>query len=444
MRILSVVMLLLCCTFSRLTCGEELPLIRLGAGDSGADGGSLQKIQIELGGNASVASAGEGMILGPLAESDNSGTVVLTGDGVWPEREFTVTAWVRLPMFGYEGNGVCLFDAYDAATCRGVQCNLSFGTNREIRLYTVINGKAEFTPYFRSRVVSGAAPEWFWIAVRFDGAVLVAAKGTRNGEFELSPVVRYFDSPQAIGPASTVTLGYRNNTGNRAFKGNLMDFRIYDRVLRMEELQQVMKENKFNDGGRVPDMDAVLLTGDSIRMAYAPSVREVLKKEELFVCWPGENCEDSRHLLEKMPAYLEEFHPRLVVWNAGLHDIKSRRPDGVKQISFEEYRENLEKIATLLKQAKISSIFALTTPVIAERHNPIQAFDRSDDDVLRCNEIAREVMKEYSIPVVDLYSLIAPERERLLKPDGVHPTVDGAEILAAAVTAAVKSSSEVK
>lgn len=429
-----VVVICTACTLG----AADLPLVRLGVDQTRGNSGSLEKVQISAGGNASVEAVDQGMILGPLAEGDNSGTIRLEGDGVWPAKEFTVTTWVRLPTLGYEGNGVCLFDAYDAEKKTGVQCNLSFGTGRELRLYTIINGKELFTPYFKSRVKPGTEPEWFWIALRFDGTVAVAAMGTVRGAFEMSPVLKYFDQPTAAGPASAVTIGFRNNTRNRALKGNLADFRIYDRTLRMEELQKVMKEKKFAETLPPAGATVVLLAGDSIRMAYAPIVKR-MSGENRFVCWPAENSEDSRNLLARMPAYLEEFRPQVVVWNAGLHDIKSRRADGQLQVSADEYRRNLDAIAMLLQKAGVKSIYALTTPVISERHNRIQAFDRNEADVLRCNEIALGVMKQHQIPVVNLHAVIAPECESLLKPDGVHPTPAGAEKLAAAVTEALNA-----
>ena len=73
------------------------------------------------------------------------------------------------------------------------------------------------------------------------------------------------------------------------------------------------------------------------------------------------------------------------------------------RVSIEKYEKNLHKILDKMEEHNIKSVFMTTTPVEDERHNTRVAFHRHGADVIRYNDVARSVMAERGIPVIDLY-----------------------------------------
>ncbi|MFA6102119.1 MAG: GDSL-type esterase/lipase family protein [Victivallaceae bacterium] len=178
----------------------------------------------------------------------------------------------------------------------------------------------------------------------------------------------------------------------------------------------------------------VLLVGDSIRMGYAPLVKQKLANKAI-VKWPEENCEDSGKILNNIGKYIEANKPDLIYINCGLHDIKSERGTDRKKIPLETYESNLNKIISLIKSKNIKILWASTTPVMEEAHNKIQSFDRLNKDIKQYNETANKVMLAQGIRVIDHYQVIEKaDKQTVFKKDGVHYTGQGSEILSAAVS----------
>jgi hypothetical protein len=178
----------------------------------------------------------------------------------------------------------------------------------------------------------------------------------------------------------------------------------------------------------------VLLIGDSIRMGYAPLVKQQLANKAI-VKWPEENCEDSGKILNNIEKYIELNKPDLIYINCGLHDIKSERGTNKKKNPIETYESNLNKIISVIKSKGIKILWASTTPVIEEWHNKIQSFDRLNKDINQYNEIASKVMLAQGIRIIDHYQVIEKaDKQASFKKDGVHYTDKGSEILSATVS----------
>ncbi|MDD3887107.1 MAG: GDSL-type esterase/lipase family protein [Victivallaceae bacterium] len=418
----------------------EQPLIQLGADSSSGNTGSLP-VKAVAAPNATLVTQTNGMTLTPLAEKDDSAIITFGHHPALNTNKFTLTAWVRLRSCGFEGNGVCLYDQLDDNNKDGFQLNLSFGQPGEIRLFPSFDGVGAFGGYFQQRVHIGDWGKWFFIALTCNGDAFHTAL-ISDGVFEMK-------GPYKLKPAKKIhvntldpQLGLRRGSHNRAFRGNIADFRIYNRALSALELKEVAAEKKFAaENSR--EYPRVLLIGDSIRMGYGPLVRTALTGK-IEIVWPDENCEDSRHIVQSLARYDSAFHPDMVYCNAGLHDIKTDRSSQTAQVTLEEYRRNLETIAKFFHDKKIPMIYALTTPVIDARHNSIQAFDRTNAKVMEYNKVAREVMKEYGVPVVDHYAIIAPERETLMRHDGVHMLDAGYSRLAKLVQAEIEKAAPAK
>ena len=167
------------------------------------------------------------------------------------------------------------------------------------------------------------------------------------------------------------------------------------------------------------DRRKVFVIGDSASMHYGPHLKNMIEdkfqydrkrgKEHTIMDLDnpsGANAGDSRMVLE----YLEgEFKQNtsydILLINCGLHDIRVDRFSNEIQIGLEEYKTNLNKIIVLSKEMANKIIWIALTPVIDEIHNSRkEGFLRYSQDVYTYDNNAKQIMREYSIPCIDLYS----------------------------------------
>jgi len=170
---------------------------------------------------------------------------------------------------------------------------------------------------------------------------------------------------------------------------------------------------------------SVFVLGDSICIYYSPYLLPLLEND--FECQTKKgraeamkdldtpisaNAGNTRDILNFLA--LEETNGNLtydyLLFNTGLHDLvylfdkQNQVLRDKPSVSTEKYRENLNKIIDKMEQFNIKSVFMTTTPVEDERHNSRVAFHRHGADVIRYNEIAKEVMRERGVPVIDLFA----------------------------------------
>jgi acyl-CoA thioesterase-1 len=172
-------------------------------------------------------------------------------------------------------------------------------------------------------------------------------------------------------------------------------------------------------------------------MWYTLPVRKLLEGKA-NVHRPPVNCHHSRQVLAELESYLGDKTWDVIHLNCGGHDITYRvngegpgtpPPQGTITVPLDEYKTNLRAIINRLKQTKAKIIWAATTPM-GEAY--IKKGFRFEEDIVKYNAAAAEIMKADGIPVNDLYSLAKPNADKLLK-DGVHFTNEGSEVLAKAV-----------
>ena len=186
-----------------------------------------------------------------------------------------------------------------------------------------------------------------------------------------------------------------------------------------------------------PDLQRILLIGDSIRSGYYPKVKKHFKQDVEIVTMK-ENGGDSSNVLKNIRKWLKKAkHPliKIIHFNCGLHDIKRQFGSDENQVDSTNYAQNLRTIVKILQELpNIQLIWATTTPVISERHHAVKGFDRFEDDILTYNQIARSIIEEAGIPINDLNQVISSDSiDQYILPDGVHMTEQGNKLLEYAV-----------
>lgn len=181
----------------------------------------------------------------------------------------------------------------------------------------------------------------------------------------------------------------------------------------------------------VPGLPRVLIIGDSISIGYTKHVREALKGKANVHRIPG-NGQSTLAGRKEITEWLGTKPWDVVHFNFGLHDAKYQ-PDGTTKVSREDYVKNLQEILQTIKQKSKTVVWASTTPV-PEKLLPE---GRRFDSIPERNEIARKLMVENGVPVTDLYAVILPVQNDVQRPNDVHFTPEGYDLLAEAVTASI-------
>ena len=162
-------------------------------------------------------------------------------------------------------------------------------------------------------------------------------------------------------------------------------------------------------------MKKVFIIGDSISMHYNEDIKTFLggyatctRKGE------GQDAGDLNHasavnggdsacVLEYLK-YRRDIDADIFLINCGLHDIKYYEEVGHLQVEPEAYRNNLKEIVKDIKARGKEMIWVMSTTVDDEIHQShCSVFSRKSKDIIAYNSIAKEVMQEERIPVVDLY-----------------------------------------
>lgn len=183
-----------------------------------------------------------------------------------------------------------------------------------------------------------------------------------------------------------------------------------------------------------PDLPNVFIYGDSISIAYTPTVRDELKGQanvyRLHV-----NGGDSSSIIQKMDTLRRtmqdhwDFEWDVIHFNVGLHDLKYvvgnklDKAKGEQVNSMSEYATNLRNaigyFVRIAPNAKL--IFATTTPV------PKGEPGRHVIDAGRYNRAALRVLEDFpEITVNNLYKFTLPHQpDWWTKPGNVHFTEVG-------------------
>lgn len=164
----------------------------------------------------------------------------------------------------------------------------------------------------------------------------------------------------------------------------------------------------------------IYIIGDSISIHYGPYLQGYLKgiveyarkegEEEALLNLDlpqGANGGDSSMVLSflKGKAARGGIKTDLLLVNCGLHDIKTNPSTGKKQVSLEHYDKNLRSITELVASMGLKLVWIRTTPCDEAVHNRMgMSFYRFAADTLGYNRVADQIMKEATVPIIDLYT----------------------------------------
>lgn len=172
------------------------------------------------------------------------------------------------------------------------------------------------------------------------------------------------------------------------------------------------------------DKPRILFIGNSISVGYFPEVSGQLK--EVANCdhyATSRSVEDPAFYKETKMA-MGKYNHQIIHFNNGLHGW---------HLNSQQYEKGLRKYVRFLikhKSKNCQLVYSLTTPYPSKEPG-IKLDEKMNPVVIERNRIAREIMQENGIEVIDLYSLVEPELEKLnISKGNVHYNKDGYELMA--------------
>jgi hypothetical protein len=168
----------------------------------------------------------------------------------------------------------------------------------------------------------------------------------------------------------------------------------------------------------------VLFIGNSISRGYYTAVSANLSGVANCDRYATSRSIEDPALFSETRMAMANYHHKVIHFNNGLHGW---------HLSSEQYEKGLRKYVKFLQAKKSRGcqlIYSLTTPYPSKE--PGQKLDPVKNQVvIDRNRIAREIMEENNIPVIDLYGLMEPELEKYSGSKGnVHYNKEGYERLA--------------
>lgn len=176
----------------------------------------------------------------------------------------------------------------------------------------------------------------------------------------------------------------------------------------MVSIDKNENQSVFQCSSKLPN---VFLIGDSIRLGYCKTVESELS-EKAYVFYPKENCRNSQNIILSINSWAGLFDDPseidVILFNCGQWDTMHWQGYELNFTSESEYEKNLKMIIFLLHKffpnAKL--IFATTSKI--NPSSEVKAVNpRTNEEVDKYNSIAKEVMKECEIPVIDINSFMS-------------------------------------
>jgi hypothetical protein len=179
------------------------------------------------------------------------------------------------------------------------------------------------------------------------------------------------------------------------------------------------------------NMKKILLLGDSIRLSYQSTVREMLNGRA-EVEGPEDNCRFAKYTLWYINEWLNQFgKPDIIHWNNGIWDIYRINDRVGLYTPLEEYRRDMARILAELRQTGANIIWATTTAV-----DDANGYCRNDDIDVYNKEMIHFMLGE-NITVNDLNRVVRENLHLYMGEDKLHLNETGKQACAEAVVKAV-------
>lgn len=172
----------------------------------------------------------------------------------------------------------------------------------------------------------------------------------------------------------------------------------------------------------------ILLIGDSIVAGHRNAVAERLKDSAAVGGFSSSKIVGDPGFYRELGLAMADYPVDYIYFNNGLHGL---------DCSDESYRHGLEELIQFLRtNTRARLIWRNSTPITEDGH-PENLSGKLNPIVIRRNQIAAEVMKQYHIPVDDLYTPMLEHPEYRVK-DGFHYQTAGTEAQADHIAATLK------
>jgi acyl-CoA thioesterase-1 len=145
---------------------------------------------------------------------------------------------------------------------------------------------------------------------------------------------------------------------------------------------------------------------------------------------PGDT---TRLGLERFPKDVQEHNPDIVIIQFGHNDCHRWETDhGLPRVSLAAYRANLIEMIDRCRTFEARPLLCTLTPSLRSNRHAV--------DVEIYDRMLRQVAADEAAPIIDVRAAFqAKERlASLVMPDGLHLSIEGHEVYAAAVMAVLK------
>ena len=136
-------------------------------------------------------------------------------------------------------------------------------------------------------------------------------------------------------------------------------------------------------------------------------------------------------------------HPQYVIIFFGTNDSVLRE-DGTYKVPLEQFTKNLLKLIARTRSLNAQPVLCTLLPILPKpyfKRHPEAMYEKEgglEAILQRYRTATLEVGQTEKIPVVDLYTIFSKDLSLLRPaPDGVHPTAQGAQVIAREVAKAI-------
>lgn len=142
----------------------------------------------------------------------------------------------------------------------------------------------------------------------------------------------------------------------------------------------------------------------------------------------GDNIADAYH---RAISEVGSRHLELIIVNVGINDLR-RRKNSDLQLDFSEGARIMywQKLLEFLQSTGAKVVVTDLLPVVEEKYTEDASLTRYNSDVVRYNEIIKDICTAYKVPFLARYDKWKARDLQTLYQDATHPAAEGHKLLA--------------